>query len=86
MNSFTIPFVEISPITKLKTVVYTKIQIDASMRVGDNYALLKVLLFTDIQDELKELTYEISGDDYKQWTDDAYLIQFVKNKLRYESF
>ena len=86
MSSFVVPFIEISPITKVKTIVYTKMQIVVeNIQVGDNVANIKVILWTEAQDEIREFMYVIQGEEYKQWQDDIYLIQYVKGKLRNEN-
>ena len=87
MSSVVTEFIEISPITKTKTVVYTKMLVNVQdVWVGRNMATVKVSLYTELHDDLREFIYEITGDDYKQWTDDAYLVSFVKNRLRFETF
>lgn len=87
MSNFVVPFIDISPITKLKTVVYTKIQVVVQdLCVGQNTATIKVTLWSDLQDEIKEFYFEISGDDYKQWTDDTFLINWVKTQLKNQIF
>lgn len=87
MSNFVAPFVEISPITKMKTLVYTKMQIVVQdIYVGQNTANIKIILWTELQDEIREFFYEINGDDYKNWTGDDYLLQWCKNKIRGEMF
>ena len=87
MSNVVSEFIEISPITKIKTVVYTKMLVNIQdVWVGKNMATVKVSLCTELHDDLREFIYEIAGEDYKQWTDDAYLVAFVKNKLRFETF
>lgn len=87
MSNFVVPFIEISPITKIKTIVYSKMQVVVEeVFVGQNSAIIKVILWTEIQDELREFIYEINGDDYKNWKDDDYLLLWCKNKIRGEMF
>lgn len=81
------PFIEISPITKLKTVTYTKMLVTVKdVMVGQNTASILVSLYSDAQDELREFTYTLTQDEYKQWGDDTYIIQYVKNRLKMETF
>ena len=87
MSGFVVPFIEISPITKLKTVVYTKMQVIVQdIFIGENRAIIKVILWTDLQDEIKEFYYEIADDAYKSWNDDTFILKYVKDKLKLESF
>jgi hypothetical protein len=87
MSGFVVPFIEISPITKLKTVVYTKMQVLVQdLCVGQNAATIKVILWTELQDEIKEFYFEIQGDEYKQWTDDLFLLNWVKAQLKNQIF
>lgn len=87
MSNFVTPFIDISPITKLKTVVYTKMQVTVQdLCVGQNAATIKVTLWTELQDEIKEFYFEIQADDYKQWTDDIFLLNWVKAQLKNQIF
>lgn len=87
MSGFVVPFIEISPITKLKTITYTKMQVVVQdIFIGENRAIIKVILWTDLQDEIKEFYYEITDDAYKSWNDDTFILKYVKDKLKLESF
>jgi hypothetical protein len=87
MSGQLVPFVEISPITKVKTIIYTKMQVVVQdLYIGNNSATLKVILWTEMQDEIREFYYSMTLDEYKQWTTDDFILQWVKDKLRFENF
>lgn len=74
------PPISITP----KPKVFDGMQISITMMVLNISATMRVYLFHsgDLVDT-KMMT--ISGDDYQQWTNDDYLIQWVKNQLEAEN-
>lgn len=77
----------ISPISKTKTIVYCKYKIIIDkLYFGENKADIRVILADEIEENIKEFFYLISGTDYLEWTTDNYLINWIKNKLRNENF
>ena len=78
---------DISPITKVKTIVYSKIEIKINrLNFGQNSCEIYVRVFDDNGENEKIFIYLISGTDYLEWTTDNYLINWVKSKLRCEVF
>ena len=46
-------------------------------------AIIKVELYDDTNKILDTVQFVLSGDEYKQWQDDSYLINYVCNKYGY---
>ena len=87
MSGPVVPFIPISPITKVKTIVYSKMQVIVeNISVGENQATIKVCLWSELQDELREFTYTMKDTNYTAWTTDDFLIDWVKGKLKFETF
>lgn len=79
--------VEISPITKVKTIVYTQMEIRINkVNLGENSSEIYVRVFDDNNENYKLFIYVIDGTSYLDWTTDNYLINWVKGKLRNEIF
>jgi hypothetical protein len=79
--------VDISPITKVKTIIYSKIEIKINkVNFGQNSCEINVRVFDENNENEKLFIYLISGTDYLEWTTDNYLINWVKQKLRNETF
>jgi hypothetical protein len=77
----------IDPITKIKTIVYTQMEIRINkINFGENSSEINVRVFDDSGENYKIFNYLISGVDYLEWTTDNYIINWVKNKLRSENF
>lgn len=76
-----------SPITKVKTIVYTKINIQILNHIlGNNECEIQVEVYDDTCEYKKIFTYLMSGTDYLNWSTDNFLINWVQNKLRQEIF
>lgn len=76
-----------SPITKQKTIVYTKMTITMLRHVlGENQCEIEVSVYDDACEYKKIFTYLLSGTDYLNWTTDNYLMNWVSLKLRNEIF
>lgn len=75
-----------SPITKQKTIIYTKINIQVLNHIlGNNECDIQVEVFDDSCEYKKTYYYLLSGTDYLNWTTDNFLINWVQNKLRNEA-
>lgn len=78
---------DISPITKTKTIVYSKMEIRIiRMNFGLNSCELEVHVFDDTRENEKIFSYLMDGTNYLEWTTDNYLVNWIKNKLRDEVF
>ncbi len=76
-----------SPITKVKTIVYTKMEIKIYNHIlGNNECEIQVDIYDDNCEYKKIFTYLMSGIDYLNWTTDNYLINWINTKLRNENF
>jgi hypothetical protein len=61
----------------------TKITIGVlSLQLNLN-AIIKVELYDDTNKILDTVQFVLTGDEYKQWQDDSYLVQYVCNKYGY---
>lgn len=61
----------------------TKITIGVlSLQLNIN-AIIKVELYDDTNKIIDTVQFVLSGDEYKQWQDDNYLINYVCNKYGY---
>ena len=77
----------LSPITKIKTIVYTKMEITMLRHaLGTNECELQVDVYDDTMEYRKIFVYNMSGAEYLNWTSDNYLINWIQNKLRNEIF
>lgn len=74
-----------SPITKIKTIVFTKIEIKVMSINLNNSANIQVIIFNDDKSEYKIFNYIIDGIAYLDWTTDNYLYTWVKNKIKNEN-
>ena len=76
-----------SPITKVKTIVYTKMEIKIMHHIlGNNECEIEVNVYDDTCEYKKIFTYLMTGTDYLNWTTDNFLVNWVQNKLRQEIF
>jgi hypothetical protein len=78
---------DISPITKIKTIVYNKMEIKVlRINFGSNSAELEVKVYDEMRESEKIFTYLVSGPDYLNWSTDSYICNYVKHKLTNENF
>lgn len=85
MNSTLIPLN--SPITKVKTIVYTQIEIRIlNFILGNNECEIQVLVYNEDKTEMKSFVYLITGATYLDWNTDLFIYTWVQNKLRQEIF
>ena len=61
----------------------TKITIGVLSLQLNLYAIIKVELYDDTNKILDTVQFVLSGDEYQQWQDDSYLVQYVCNKYGY---
>jgi len=61
----------------------SKITIDVLALELNSYAVIRVNLYDDTDKILDTVQFVLSGDEYKQWQDDNYLINYVCNKYGY---
>lgn len=79
--------IPIDPITKIKTIVYTQMEIKIlHLAFPENTAEIQVIVYDAQKEYSKSFVYGLIGDDYSKWTDDSYLVQYVKGKLKTETF
>lgn len=80
-------FIPISPITKIKTIVYTQMEVKIlRLHISKNMAEIIVNVYDETKQNVKHFVYAMSGTDYLNWTTDNYLINWCQNKLRNEVF
>lgn len=81
-------FVELSsPITKIKTIVYTQIEIQIlRINLGQNNCEFLIHVYDATKENQKAFYYLLEGQQYKDWTTDEYIINWVKEKLKNEMF
>ena len=78
---------DISPITKTKTIVYSKYRIIVDrIYFGENKADVKIILCNEEETESKEFLYNLSSIEYLQWVSDSSLREIIKQKIRNETF
>lgn len=78
---------DISPITKIKTIVYSKYKIIIThVYFGENKADVKVIIADETEENEKEIDYQLSSLEYLNWTSDSSLREIIKQKLRNEIF
>lgn len=79
--------IPIDPITKIKTIVYTKMEIKLlHLAFGENIAEIQVIVYDDTLQYTKSYVYPLTDKDYTEWTSDEWLIKYIRNKLRLETF
>lgn len=77
----------LSPITKIKTIIYNKMEIKMLRHtLGVNECEFQVIVYDETNEYLKYFVYALTGVDYLNWTTDNYLITWVQNKLSKENF
>ena len=74
--------IEIAPITR--TVLLSQALIWVKQVKLFEYAMIEVRLLDDFDKTWDIFTYKIEGDEYKNWRDDQFLIDWVRNKLSHE--
>lgn len=81
-------FVDLSsPITKIKTIVYTQMEIKIlRINLGENNCELFVHVYDATRENEKAFYYLLEGQEYKSWVSDEYVINWVKEKLKNELF
>jgi hypothetical protein len=78
--------IDISPITKINTIVYSKCKIHVEELILNTSAKFRVVVFNAEDTECKTFILDMTQEEYKLWLEDDYLIEWVKQKLRLESF
>ena len=61
----------------------TKITIDVLALELNSYAVIRVKLYDDTDKILDTVQFVLSDNEYQQWQDDSYLVQYVCNKYGY---
>lgn len=61
----------------------TKITIDVLALELNSYAVIRVKLYDDTDKIIDTVQFVLSDNEYKQWQDDNYLINYVCNKYGY---
>ena len=74
--------IEIEPMTR--TVLINEAIIWVRQLKLFEYAMIEVRLLDNFDKIWDIYTYKIDQEDYKNWTNDQYLIDWVKNKLSNE--
>lgn len=78
---------DITPITKIKTIVYSKMEIRIKkMNLGENNVEMDVLVYDESKENVKLFSYCMDGTAYLDWLSDNYLFTWVRNKLKNEIF
>ena len=78
---------DISPITKVKTIVYSKYRIlIEKVYFGENKADVRVIVADETEENLKEFNYTLSSLEYLQWVSDSSLREIIKQKIRNETY
>jgi hypothetical protein len=72
--------IEIAPITR--SVLLGQALIWVRQVKLFEYAVIEVRLMDDFDKTYDVLTYRIEGQEYFNWKDDNYLIDWVRNKLK----
>lgn len=76
-----------SPITKIKTIVYTQMEIKIlRMNLGQDNCELFVQVFDATKENEKAFYYLLDGQEYKYWSSDEYVVNWVREKLKNELF
>lgn len=71
-------FIDIEP--KVIAKIANKIAIKVLFLELNNYAIIKVDSFSQNNELLDTIEFSLNGEDYQNWHDDNYLIQYVCNK------
>lgn len=78
---------DISPITKVKTIIYAKYKIIVDkIYFGENKADIRAIVVNEDETEVKEFNYTLTSLEYLQWVSDNTLREIIKQKLRNEIF
>jgi hypothetical protein len=78
---------DISPITKVKTIIYSKYRILIDrIYFGENKADVRIIVCNEDETENKEFNYTLTSIEYLQWISDSSLREIIKQKLRNEIF
>lgn len=78
---------DISPITKTKTIVYSKYKIIIEhIYFGENKADVRVIVADETEENIKEFYYTLTSLEYLQWISDSSLREIIKQKIRNENF
>lgn len=78
---------DISPITKIKTIVYSKYKIVIEkIYFGENKADIYVILVDETEENMKEFYYTLTNVEYLNWSTDSSLREIIKQKIRNEVF
>ncbi len=76
-----------SPITKIKTIVYTQFEINIlRIGLGENLCELFVRVYDATKENEKAFSYLLEGQEYKYWSSDEYVVNWVREKLKNELF
>ena len=70
-----------TPITKRKIEHYTQFKLNVIRIDLNSSAQVSALLFDDNQQLLANHLLTIDGEDYQNWVNDAWLIEWVQEKL-----
>lgn len=81
-------FVDLSsPITKIKTIIYTQMEIKIHrMNLGENSCELFIRVYDATKENEKAFWYLLEAQEYKNWVSDEYIVNWVKEKLKNEVF
>jgi hypothetical protein len=75
---------EITPVEIVTTDIITRIKVDVIRVEIFTSASIYVSLTTDTGKQVKSQCLELTGDDYKNWSnDDNYLYTYAANKMGY---
>lgn len=78
---------DISPITKIKKIVYSKYKIVIEkIYFGENKADVYVILVDETEENMKEFYYTLTNVEYLNWSTDSSLREIIKQKIRNEVF
>jgi len=76
-----------SPITKIKTIVYTQFEMRIHhFTLGQNSIEIEIRVYDETKENEKIFCYLLQGEEYGHWTTDEYIINWVKDKLKNEVF
>lgn len=78
---------DISPITKIKKIVYSKYKIVIEkIYFGENKADVYVILVDETEENMKEFYYTLTNIEYYNWNTDSSLREIIKQKIHNEVF
>lgn len=81
MNSY----IPIDVIRETRIIEYSQVEIQiANIDVGKNTCVIRATVSDATFQNYKHFIYTLAGEEYQQWTDDKYLIDWVKNKISKE--